>query len=293
MSMLDVAKKKLSLRGCNKPKIIRASVPSKHPQRVQQAIQDAALNEIMENRAANGGIVDYGIIQKTINKYNADGYDFVNRNAVDYCRRLRTLGFLMNPTANRKKMKAVEVIALEDVQVPIEELKVNDNETVISPITEPDEMIVDLSSPGTDVGSRDKGSGQPTTTTGNFSHSKGHKQKRVLKKKVTKNSNTKNKNKAKRVRKRKVKANTKKKILEAKIAKALTKAAIELRNAQIAAVKTVSKKVPSGTLLSIVKRIEEKLELHTGSVSKSTIIKRCQRNNPPRSKMSTERTSTQ
>jgi hypothetical protein len=68
----------------------------------------------MENRAANGSIIDFGFIQKTIDKYNRNGYKFVNHNA------LRKLGFSMNPTGNqKKKAKVINVIALEDVPAPV------------------------------------------------------------------------------------------------------------------------------------------------------------------------------
>jgi hypothetical protein len=42
--------------------------PSKHLQRIKRAVQDAALHEVMENRASNGGAVDFGFIQKIIDK---------------------------------------------------------------------------------------------------------------------------------------------------------------------------------------------------------------------------------
>jgi hypothetical protein len=85
----------------------------------------------------------------------------------------------------------------------------------------------------------------------------------------------------KQVLRRKVKADAEKKILTAKLGLALsTKAALALRAAQIEAVKTALKKVATGTLLSIIKKVEEKYELPSGSVTKSTVIKRCYRNNP-------------
>jgi hypothetical protein len=196
-------------------------LPTHHPQRVQRAIQDAT--EKMENRAANGGIVDFGFIQKAIDKYNHNGYTFVNRNALDYRRRLHKLGFSMNPTGNRKKKaKVIKGIALEEVPpvvLPVPEEIVNDNDSTVSPITESDEMIV-ASSPGTDVSSNDQGSEHSTKTSGSCHVSRG--QKKIAKTKVIpKHSNT--KNKKKRVRIRKVKADAEKNSLQPKYHKHLPK----------------------------------------------------------------------
>jgi hypothetical protein len=65
------------------------------------------------------------------------------------------MGLMMNPTGNRKrKTKVVQVIALEDLPSPTPELIVDNNAMMVTPITKPDEMIVELSSPsGMDVGS--------------------------------------------------------------------------------------------------------------------------------------------
>jgi hypothetical protein len=89
------------------------------------------------------------LYSKDYKKNNADGYKCVNRNMPDYRCRLHKLGLKMNPTGNRKrKNKVVEAIELEDVPVPlpVPELTVDDNRTMVSPITEPDEMIIDSSS---------------------------------------------------------------------------------------------------------------------------------------------------
>jgi hypothetical protein len=52
---------------------------------------DEAVNDFLRLRARNGGINKYGDLKDIIGKYHAIGYTFVNRNAINYRLKLRTL----------------------------------------------------------------------------------------------------------------------------------------------------------------------------------------------------------
>ena len=99
---LSLSRKKLPLRSSSRilqpvsPKTARINKSR------DRATIEEALDEILEHKALNGGIVSYGVIGEVIASYNIRGHHFVNRNSIDYRLQLRKDGIKMKSSGNRR-----------------------------------------------------------------------------------------------------------------------------------------------------------------------------------------------
>ena len=100
-AQLSLSRKKLPLRFSSRilqpvsPKTARINKSR------DRATIEEAVDEILELKALNGGVVGHGVIQQVIDSYYNRGHHYVNPHIIDYHLHLQRKGIKMLPSGNR------------------------------------------------------------------------------------------------------------------------------------------------------------------------------------------------
>lgn len=124
---MALSKKKLPLRSCRSrtTKLPQSPGAKKNEQFRNRATQELAVDEILVQKAINGGKIPHGAIQLVIDKYHERGFgDCVNRNIINYRLKLRNDNKKMLTNGNNKPNV-----------VPCSTVEILDNQTTISPLS--------------------------------------------------------------------------------------------------------------------------------------------------------------